>query len=241
MWFCRGYTLKEMSQGLGVHYTTIIKVINSDKNCKIPRRADGNHSLMAFFSLFTQIPGFGHSEPEMLSVLKLFLLPVGGGIPAGVLLAQGKGVAWPITAALYLVSDIFLAIAFEPILQLLAWFAGKVPFLVPLSAALRAATARSAAHFSGTGAGPLTLIMVAFGVDPMTGRTTALAAGHGFLAGWAFAIAGDMLYFTVIAVTTLRLHRYFRDPNTTMLIVLGAMFVVPILVRRFRSATSVRS
>ena len=185
--------------------------------------------------------GLVRSASTMLPVLELFLLPVGGGIPAGVLLAQAKGVAWPVTAALYLVSDIFLALAFEPILRLVAWFGGRVPSLARLIAVLKAATARSAAHFSGTGAGPLALIMVAFGVDPMTGRTTALAAGHGFLAGWAFAIAGDMLYFAVIAVTTLRLNRYFRDPNTTMLIVLGAMFIVPILVRKFRSAKGVTS
>ncbi len=187
--------------------------------------------------LSTQIPGFGPSGPAILAVLKLFLIPVGGGIPAGVLLAQAKGVAWPVTAALYLVSDIVLAVAFEPILRLLAWVAGKIPFLARFGAAMKSVSARSAAHFTGTGAGPLALIMVAFGVDPMTGRTAALAAGHGFLAGWAFAIAGDMLYFAVIAVTTLRLNSYFRDPNTTMLIVLGAMFIVPILVRRFRTAT----
>lgn len=193
---------------------------------------------MPLFPLSSQISAFSHAEPALLSVLKLFLLPVGGGIPAGVLLAQAKGVAWPVTAALYLVSDVLLAVAFEPILRLLAWFAGKIPFLARFRAALKSATARSAAHFSGTGAGPLALILVAFGVDPMTGRTAALAAGHGFLAGWAFAIAGDMLYFAVIAVTTLRLNRYFRDPNTTMLIVLGAMFIVPMLVRQFRSAKS---
>jgi hypothetical protein len=67
-------------------------------------------------------------------------------------------------------------------------------------------------------------------------HSTALAAGHGFLAGWAFAVAGDMLYFAVIALTTLRLNSYFRDPNTTMLIVLGAMLIVPVVVRKFRSA-----
>ncbi len=174
-----------------------------------------------------------------ISVLKLFLLPVGGGIPAGVLLAQTKGVAWPVTAVLYLVSDIFLAIAFEPILRLLAWCVGKVPFLARLGEAMKTVTARSAAHFTGTGAGPLALVMVSFGVDPMTGRASALAAGHGFLAGWAFAIAGDMLYFAVIAVTTLRLNSYFRDPNTTMWIVLGAMLIVPMVVRRYRSAQGV--
>ncbi len=189
--------------------------------------------------LSIHVPGFGHPEPAILSVLKLFLIPVGGGIPAGVLLAQAKGVAWPVTAALYLVSDIFLAVAFEPVLRLLAWIAGKVPVLARFGAAMKSVPARSAAHFSGIGAGPLALIMVAFGVDPMTGRAAALAAGHGFLAGWAFAIAGDMLYFAVIAVTTLRLSSYFRNPNTTVLIVLGAMFIVPILARRFRSAKTV--
>lgn len=164
----------------------------------------------------------------------LFLIPVGGGIPAGVLLARTRGLAWPVTAGLYLVSDVILAIAFEPVLQLLAWVGGKVPFLVRFSARMKAARARSTARFSGTGAGPITLVMISFGADPMTGRASALAAGHGVLMGWAFAIAGDMLYYAVIAVTTLRLNRYFRDPDTTMWIVLGAMIVVPMIVRSFR-------
>jgi hypothetical protein len=192
-------------------------------------------SSMTFFSLSRQILGLDPSASIMLPVLKLFLLPVGGGIPAGVLLASAKGLAWPITTGLYLISDVILAIVFEPILRILAVFMGKVPFLTRLSAALKAVMSRSAAHFSGTSAGPLALVMIAFGVDPMTGRATALAAGHGFLTGWAIAIAGDMLYFAVIALATLRLNLYFRDPNTTMLIVLGAMFVVPILVRYFRT------
>jgi hypothetical protein len=170
----------------------------------------------------------------MFSVLMLFLIPVGGGIPAGVLLARTKGLAWPVTAGLYLVSDVLLALAFEPVLRLLAWLGGKVPFLARFSARMKAAMAKSAAHFSGTGASPITLVMISFGVDPMTGRASALAAGHGFLMGWAFAIAGDMLYYAVIAVTTLRLNRYFRDPDTTMWIVLGAMIVVPLIVRSFR-------
>ena len=178
----------------------------------------------------------------MFSVLKLFVIPVGGGIPAGVLLATAKGLAWPITAGLYLVSDIALALAFEPILRLVSLVVGKVPFLTRFSAALKVVTARSVAHIGCTGAGPLGLVMISFGVDPMTGRATAHAAGHGFVAGWAIAIAGDMLYFSVIALTTLRLNSYFRDPGTTMWIVLGAMFIVPMLVRSiFRSRRSAAS
>lgn len=179
--------------------------------------------------------GLFPSASSMLPVLELFLLPVGGGIPAGVLLAQSKGLAWPITTGLYLVSDVLLAIAFEPILRLLAVLAGKISFLARFRAVLKVLTARSVAYVSGTGTGPLALVMIAFGVDPMTGRATALAAGHGFLAGWAFAIAGDMLYFAVIALTTLHLNSYVRDPNVTMLIVLGAMVTVPMLVRYLRA------
>lgn len=176
------------------------------------------------------------STSGMLPVLKLFLLPIGGGIPAGVLLARANGLAWPIVTGLYLVSDIILAVVFEPILRVLAAVGRKIPFPARLRAALKAVGTRSVGHFGGTSAGPLSLVMIAFGVDPMTGRATALAAGHGFLAGWAFAIAGDLLYFAVIALTTLRLSSYFSDPNTTVLIVLGIMFVIPVLVRRLRSA-----
>jgi len=190
---------------------------------------------MSYSQLSGQVPGVLHSTSALLSVLKLFLLPVGGGIPAGVLLARDQGLAWPITTVLYLVSDLILAVAFEPFLRLFAAIAHRIPWLARLSAAMKAATARSVAKLSGTGAGPVSLVMVSFGVDPMTGRATALAAGYGFVAGWAFAIAGDMLYFAVIALTTLRLNSYIRDPNITMLVVLAAMFVVPMVVRYLRS------
>ena len=52
-----------------------------------------------------------------LGVLLLFLVPVGGGIPAGVLMASNRGVAWPVMMGLYLVSDVILAFVFEPMLR----------------------------------------------------------------------------------------------------------------------------
>jgi hypothetical protein len=177
----------------------------------------------------------------MVAVLMLFLLPIGGGIPAGVLLAQTRGFAWPLTAALYLVSDVLLALAFEPLLRLFVVLAGRVPSLARFGAAMKVAMARMVAHFGGTGAGPMTLVLIAFGVDPMTGRASALAAGHGFLAGWAFAITGDMLYYAVIAVTTLRLNAYIRNPYLTVLIILGATIAAPLLVRWWRSAQAGRA
>jgi hypothetical protein len=83
--------------------------------------------------------------------------------------------------------------------------------------------------------------MISFGVDPMTGRATALAAGHGIVAGWAFAIAGDMLYYAVIALTTLQLNAYFGNPNITILVILGAMTLAPVLVRYCRAKLLLRA
>jgi hypothetical protein len=168
----------------------------------------------------------------MWPVLLLFLIPVGGGIPAGVLLAREKGLAWPVTASLYFLSDLILAVAFEPILRLLVLVGRRIAFVATLSAAMARSMAMTAARFGGRTAGPFTLVLIAFGVDPMTGRAAALAAGHGFVTGWAVAIAGDMLYYGVIAVTTLRLSAYFSNPQTAMWIVLAGMVLVPILVRQ---------
>lgn len=168
----------------------------------------------------------------MTSVLLLFLIPVGGGIPAGVLLARAHHLAWPVTAGLYCVSDILLAFLFEPVLRLLMLAGKRVRFIAIMGEAMKLATSRATAHYGG--AGPVALILVAFGVDPMTGRAAAAAAGHGFVAGWAIAIAGDMLYFGVVMAATLRLNAALGSPNRTMFIILAAMFLLPVLIRRLK-------
>ena len=168
----------------------------------------------------------------MWSVLMLFLIPVGGGIPAGVLLATRQGIAWPVTAMLYFVSDVILAVMFEPVLLLLAAVGRRLPVSARLGAAVGHAMERAAARHIG--AGPFALILVAFGVDPMTGRAAALASGHGFIQGWAIAIAGDMLYYAVIAITTLQLSAYVHNPDNVMLIVLAGMILGPMVVQRIR-------
>ncbi len=172
----------------------------------------------------------------MLPVLMLFIIPVGGGIPAGVLLARSHNLAWPITMGLYFISDVILAFLFEPILRLVIALGRKSPLISRMTEAVRLAMSRTTAHYGG--AGPFTLIMIAFGVDPMTGRAAAAAAGHGFISGWAIAITGDMIYFTVIMLATLRLNSVLGDPNRTTIIILAAMFILPVIVRRLKSAYS---
>jgi len=170
----------------------------------------------------------------MVPVLMLFLIPVGGGIPAGVLLARSHGIIWPVTAGLYLISDVILAFLFEPVLRLMIMAGRKTQFVARFIHALRLAIHRTTAQYGG--AGPFTLVMIAFGADPMTGRAAAAAAGHGFISGWTIAIAGDMIYFGVVMASTLRLNSILGDPNRTMWIILGAMFILPVLIRRLKTA-----
>jgi len=172
--------------------------------------------------------------PGAWGAFLLFLIPVGGGIPAGVLLARDSGVSPPMMAALYFLSDVVLAFAFEPLIRLLLALGRWVPPLARLGR-------RLGGVFQGGGAGanaargPLGLVLVSFSVDPITGRTAAAAAGHGFVPGWALAIAGDMLYFTLLMASTLWLRGVLGDERLTLGVMLVLMLVLPSLVRRWKA------
>jgi uncharacterized membrane protein len=166
-------------------------------------------------------------------VLVLFIIPIGGGIPAGVLLAKARHFNWQTMLMLYFISDLILAVLFEPILHLSIALSKKSAafsrFVENMKRSMRTTTAAY-----GTTLGPFALILLAFGVDPMTGRAAAVAAGHGFLTGWALAISGDMLYFSVLMVSTLWLNNILGDGTWTTVIILVAMMVVPWLVKLVR-------
>jgi len=152
------------------------------------------------------------------------------------MLAQSRGIAWPWMLVLYFLSDLLLAVVFEPILLLLARVASRVAFLGRVGEAFRTSLQKNASKY-GHVRGPFALVMVAFGVDPMTGRAAAKAAGHGFVTGWMIAIAGDMMYFTVLMVSTLWLKSTLGDGTVVMLIVFAGMMIVPAIVRRIRGGS----
>ncbi|MBS1984609.1 MAG: hypothetical protein JST16_10600 [Bdellovibrionales bacterium] len=175
-----------------------------------------------------------HSLVDAWEVLVLFLIPVGGGIPAGVVLAQKRGLVWPLMMILYFISDVILACVLEPVLKLLIAAGRNRPWVMRLAEGFKLAVKRSTAHY-GTSTGPLALILIAFGVDPMTGRAAAAAAGHGFVTGWLIAITGDMIFFTLLMVSTLWLNSILGDGTLTTIIILAVMIALPALVRRVRA------
>jgi len=170
-------------------------------------------------------------------VLKLFLIPVGGGIPSGVLAARDLGISWPVTALLYLISDIILAIVFEPMLMLFIRLSKRSAKMQRMGEIIKESTRKSTERY-GTRLGALALIGISFGVDPMTGRSAAVAAGHGFLKGWIFAITGDMFYFAVLMISTLWLNSILGDGTWTTIIILAGMMIVPGVIKRLKSKPS---
>jgi len=177
------------------------------------------------------------SASSVWDVFLLFSVPIGGGMPAGVLLAKSKGMGWLAMTILYFISDVVLAMWFEPMIKLIALASQRFQFLAKMREAVKKSTDMTIARY-GTKPGPLVLVSIAFGVDPMTGRTAALAAGHHFISGWALAIFGDMLFFAVIATSTLCLNNILGDGTWTAIIIMALMLGVPPLIRRFRKPSS---
>jgi hypothetical protein len=169
---------------------------------------------------------------QLLDVLVIFLIPFGGGIPGGVLLAKQTNIPWPMMMVLYLISDIILACVLEPVMILFIRLAKDVEYFKRVSHAFKIVTQKTIEYY-GNQNSVWALIMIAFGVDPMTGRAVAIAAGHGFIKGWMIAIAGDMIYFTLLMVSTLWLNHILGDGTITMFIILAFMVILPKFLRRF--------
>src|SRR5262249_56938689 len=62
-----------------------------------------------------------------LGAFFLFCVPIGGGIPAGVLMARTAGVSPAIMAGLYFVSGILPAVPLRPLLPPVSWLGRPLP------------------------------------------------------------------------------------------------------------------
>jgi hypothetical protein len=168
-----------------------------------------------------------------LGAFLLFLAPVGGGIPIGVIVADRGGVpAWGI-AVLYLLSDIVLAFTMEPILALILRLGRRVESVGRVGQAIQRISASAGLKQAGAKSA-LGLIFVAFAISPTTGRAAAATVGHAFLPGWALAITGDMFYFGLLMASTLWLSSTFADDRLTIVVAVLVAWTLPFVLQRAR-------
>ncbi len=166
-------------------------------------------------------------------VFALFVIPIGGGIPAGVVLGKTRGVTWPILMGLFFLSDLLLAVCFEPLMLWVIARGKQSPKVTHFLEALKESSKRTTPKFVNL-KNPFSLIGATFLMDPMSGRVLAKAAGHGFITGWALAITGDMMYFTVIMTSTLWLSHILGDGTMAMVVMLVLMFALPSAIEKIR-------
>lgn len=170
-------------------------------------------------------------------VLLLFVIPIGGGIPAGVVLANSKGFGWPLMMFIYIISDLILAVVFEPLMHTLR----KSQFFLKLNQTFKNQLRNSILKNSISSPGPMTLIAISFGVDPMTGRVATYLAGHSFLSGWTLTIIGDMFFFTLVMASTLWLNNILGDGMLTAVIITILMIGIPMLIKKIRGESTIQN
>jgi hypothetical protein len=169
-------------------------------------------------------------------VLLLFCIPGGAGIPPGVLLGHRDGIgALPMTI-LYFLSDVVLAMAFEPMLRILALVGRWVPFVERIGRAVMLLIERMMP--TGGLVGPTSVMLTAFGAGLPFGRALAAGAGYGLVTGWLLTIAGDMVYYLIGMVSTLWFDGMLGDQRMAAFAGLGVMLIVPMIVRRLRTTVA---
>ncbi len=174
-----------------------------------------------------------NSISNLWDVFLLFTIPIGGGIPAGVVLGQKNNVGWLMMTILYFLSDIALAIVFEPLMLMFMKFTKNSLFVAKFREEFKKNTNRILSRYSDKPS-VFSLVTIAFGVDPMTGRAAAMMAGHHCISGWAITILGDMFFFLVIMGSTLWLNNILGDGTMSAIIIMVLMFLIPLLIRRFK-------
>jgi hypothetical protein len=165
--------------------------------------------------------------------LMFTMMPASAGIPFGIILARNAGLSPIETFALYLVSDIFIAIRAEPMVMLCRWLAHRVSWIAWIGRHITRLTGAAGLAQPGV-RGPLGIVMLSFVVSMATARAAAVAAGHGVVMGWTLAIIGDLVYFVILMAATLWLSGVLGDERTTISIVLLAIWVVPMVIRKWR-------
>jgi hypothetical protein len=130
---------------------------------------------------------------------------------------------------LYFISDVILACIFEPAMLAMK----KSGFFTKVAEAYKKSLHKTVLK-TGVRPTPLSLILISFGADPMTGRAAAAAAGHGFVSGWTLAITGDMFCFALVMVSTLWLSDVLGDGTWTVVLITVVMLGAPPLFRRLR-------
>ena len=163
------------------------------------------------------------------------------GIPAGVVLARVAGVNPAVTFLLYALSDVLGALISHPLYQGLRRIARRIPVLHGfarrmMKVAMFGTRVPTAADIHNTGRVAPALFRigtVGFGIDVYTAGLLVTGLPLPRVWGWAAAIAGDLIWFTILLVVSIITAAVVDDYRIQIGVVLAATIVVPRVAKRF--------
>lgn len=172
-------------------------------------------------------------------IFLLFWAPVGPGIPAGVLLANHLRLPPPITLGLYALSDTLAALLLNPIYSWFRTHGRRIPAVHRigsrmLKVAMIGVRRPSTDDLRDGRVAPalFRIATVGFGVDIYTAGALASGLPIRRLAGWAAAMAGDLVWFSILLASSIVASQIFDDERVVAVVVIVVMVAVPPLARR---------
>jgi len=172
-------------------------------------------------------------------VFALFWAPVGPGIPAGVLLANHLRIAPPVTFGLYALSDALAVLLLNPIYSWLRTAGRRVPAIRTvgrrvLRVAMIGASSPSPEAVRSQPLAPtlLRIATVGFGVDIYTAGALATGLPIPRLRGWAAAMAGDLVWFSVLLGASVVTAQIVDDERWVAAVVIAITLIGPSILRR---------
>jgi hypothetical protein len=167
----------------------------------------------------------------------LFMLPIGPGTTAGILVGKNGGLDAIGILAVYLASDIVTALYLEPVLRFLIRIAARFAWARAIGAQLAQVAERTQIG-SGRLGQALGLGILSLGGGLPAGALALPTTQLQRSVAWASIITGDMLYFGFILAAALGLASVLPDDRLVFVAILVLVMVVGPLTRRLSTTKS---
>jgi hypothetical protein len=178
----------------------------------------------------------------LMLVFALFWAPVGPGIPAGVLLARHAGINPIVTLGLYATSDVLGACVCHPWFTFLKKVASRVPILRALGGKLMKLALIGARPpriddlqdgVKGMWPALFRIGTIGFGLDVYHAGMVVAGLPVPRVAGWLAAIAGDLVWFAILLITSMVTATVTEDDRVIAVVMLVVMILVPQIAKRY--------
>jgi len=167
-------------------------------------------------------------------VFWLFMVPIGPGKAAGILLGKNAGLDFLALLGLYLAKDLVTALYLDPLLRALPRLSARYEWARSLGKQIGALATRT--HLgSGRLAQMFSLVLVSVGAGFITGGAALSSARLPRPLGWLALLTGDLLWFSCLLAAALGLTSIVPDDRMVFVaVVLLALLARP-LTRRLTS------